>query len=249
MFESFKAFSEGWRFHGRGIRFGFAHLPFLILSICPFFITLALYIMAFYIFIHHADGLLHMIWYAEPGESSRFVGWLYWIYIHVVKWILYLVLLVIMFYSFIVLSNILASPVYDHITTKYERLYYQDAGKQQTSPSAKGLLTVMKEEVKKALLMLLIPLPLLFVPVVGTLLSFVVAAVFIAWDYTDFCLSRDCPLLKDRMRAVWRHKWSLLGFGSPLLIPFLGLAIMPFAILGATTLYFDRMKRAPESKS
>ncbi|MBW1860064.1 MAG: EI24 domain-containing protein [Deltaproteobacteria bacterium] len=93
--------------------------------------------------------------------------------------------------------------------------------------------------------MLIIPIPLLFVPVVGTLLSFVVAAVFIAWDYTDFSLSRDCPLMRDRMGAVWRHKWSLLGFGSPLLIPFLGLVIMPFAILGATTLYFDRIKRAP----
>jgi CysZ protein len=249
MLKPFKAFSEGWRFHGRGIRFGLDHLSFLILSICPFLVTLALYILAFYVFIHHADDLLHMIWYVEPGESSRFVGWLYWTYVHLVKWILYLVVLVIMFYSFIVLSNIVASPLYDRIATKYERLYYQDTGKQQTSPSARGLLTVMKEEVKKALLMLIIPLPLLFVPVIGTILSFVVAAVFIAWDYIDFSLSRDCPLLKDRMRAVWQHKWSLLGFGSPLLIPFLGLLIMPFAILAATKLYFDKMKRAPEIES
>jgi hypothetical protein len=54
MLESITAFSEGWRFHIRGIRFGFGHLSFLILSVVPFLITLALYILAFYMF----DGVV-----------------------------------------------------------------------------------------------------------------------------------------------------------------------------------------------
>ncbi len=242
MFGSFRAFTEGWRFHVRGIRFGFGHLSFLILAVLPFLVTLALYILAFYMFLHHADDLLHMAWNPESAESSELVGWLHWAYMHVVKSIFYLIVLVIMFYTFIVFSNILASPVYDYISTKYERIYCQDALKGPAPPSGKRMLTVMKEEVKKALLMLMIPLPLLFVPVVGTLLSFVVAAIFIAWDYTDFSLSRNCPLLKDRMKAVWQHKMTLFGFGCPLLVPFLGLLLMPFAILGSTKLYFDTMK-------
>jgi len=249
MFQSFRAFSEGSKFHVRGIRFGLSHPSFLILAVLPFLVTLILYIFAFYMFIHHADEVLQMVWHPQTGESSWIVGWLHWTYTHIVKWIIYLIVLVIMFYTFIVLSIVLASPVYDYVSAKYERVYYQNASKGEGTPSGKGVLTVLKEEMKKAILMLIIPIPLIFVPVVGTLLSFVVAAVFIAWDYTDFSLSRDSPLLRDRMRAVWRHKWSLLGFGSPLLIPFLGLVIMPFAILGATTLYFDRMKRAPELQS
>jgi CysZ protein len=221
----------------------------LILAVLPFLVTLTLYIFAFYIFVDHADDLLEMVWSPETGESSWIVGWLHWTYTHIVKWILYFVVLIIMFYTFIVLSIALASPVYDYISTKYESVYYHDAAQEGAAPSGRGLLTVLKEELKKAVLMLIIPIPLIFVPVVGTLLSFLVASVFIAWDFTDFSLARDCPLLKDRMRAVWQHKWSLLGFGSPILIPFLGLVIMPFAILGATTLYFDRMKRAYEPES
>ena len=121
-------------------------------------------------------------------------------------------------------------------------MYYQNARPEQAASPGRGVLTVMKEEVKKAVLMLLIPLPLFFIPVVGAVLSFIVAAVFIAWDYMDFSLSRDCPLLKDRIKAVWRYKLILLGFGCPLLIPFLGLTIMPFAILGSIKLYFDSIK-------
>jgi len=243
VFKSIIALSEGWRFHIRGIRFGFSHLSFLFPSVLPFLVTLALYMFAFYMFTLHADDLLRMVWQIETAESSTYMGRLYWAYMRVVKLLLYLIVLVIMFYTFIVLSNILASPVYDYISIKYELIHYQNTRSEQAAPLAKGLLTVVKEEVKKALLMLIIPLPLLFIPVAGTVLSFIVAAVFIAWDYIDFSLSRDSPLLKDRIKAVWRYKLILLGFGCPLLIPFLGLMIMPFAILGATKLYFDRMKQ------
>jgi CysZ protein len=242
MFEPLKAFSEGWKFHIRGIRFGFSHRSFLILSALPFLFTLALYIFAFYMFILHADDMLRMIWYVDAGGSSTLLGWLYWTYIHVVKFLLYLILLVVMFYTFIVFSNVLASPIYDYISTKYEKMYHRTASPEQVASHRKGVLTVMKEEVKKALLMLVVPLPLFLIPVVGPVLSFIVAAVFIAWDYTDFSLSRDSPLLKDRMKAVWRYKFILLGFGCALLIPFLGLTIMPFAIIGSTKLYYDRIK-------
>jgi CysZ protein len=168
---------------------------------------------------------------------------------HVVRYFLYLILLVVMFYTFLVFSNILASPVYDYISTKYERMYYPNARPDTPAASRRGMLTVMKEEVKKALLMLVIPLPLFFIPAVGPVLSFLVAAVFIAWDYTDFSLSRDCPLLKDRIKAVWRYKVFFLGFGCPLLIPFLGLTMMPFAIIGSTKLYFDRIRETSGVKS
>jgi CysZ protein len=244
MFESLRAFSEGWKFHISGIRFAFQHLSFLGLSLIPFLVTLALYASAFYLFTLYADDLLRMLWHGDTVESSKYVGWLYWAYIHVVKFFLYLIVLVIMFYTFIVLSNIVGSPFYDHISARYERMYCSstDAAK-GTSPS-KGALTAVKEESKKAALMLLVPLPLVFIPVLGQVLGFLVAAAFIAWDYMDFSLSRHCPLLKGRMKTIWRHKFLLVGFGCPLLIPLLGLLIMPFAIFGSTKLYFERIKEA-----
>lgn len=246
MFQAFRAFSEGWRFHIKGIRFGFQHLSFLALSALPFVIALSLYIFAFYLFTLHADDLLRMLWHLENGESSRYVGWLYWAYMHLIKIFLYLIVLVVMFYTFIVISNILASPFYDHLVTKYQRTYHPDAYAAQTKTPEKGMLAVIKEEVKKAAVMLVIPLLLLLIPIIGALLGFLAAAIFITWDYIDFSLAKDCPLLKDRIKALWRHKAFFLGFGCPLLIPFLGLVILPFAILGATRLYFDRIRQSPE---
>lgn len=243
MFKGLRGFSEGWGFHIAGIRLGLNNISLMCLSVLPFLITLSLYIFAFVMFTQHTDTLLSMIWRIESSESSRYVGWLYWAYGHVVKFLLYLVLLVIMLYSFIMLSNVLASPIYNHIVTRYERIYYsQHPRRQGGHTSAKGFLGVVGEEMKKALFMLILPLPFIFVPFIGPLLGFFVAALCVAWDFVDFSLSRDYPMLKDRLKAVWHQKLLLLGFGSPLLIPFFGLLLMPFAILGATALYYGRMK-------
>jgi len=242
MFRSLRAFSEGWRFHVSGIRFGLHHFSFLSLSLLPFVVTLALYISAFYMFTLYADDLLTMIWHPKTGESSQVVGWLYWAYTHVVKFFIYVIVLVVMFYTFILLSNIVASPLYDHISARYERNVEEGVSGEKREFSSRGIWTVIKEELKKAVLMLILPIPFLFIPVVGAMLGFLIAATFIAWDFVDFSLARDCPLLKDRIRAIWRFKSLLLGFGCPLLIPFFGLLIVPFAILGGTKLYFDKIK-------
>jgi len=245
MLRSLRAFSEGWRFHIHGVRFGFGHLSFLGLSLVPFLITLSLYGVAFYVFTLYADHLLGMIWRPETVESSKYLGWLYWAYTHAVKFFLYAIVLAVMFYTFILISNIIGSPIYDHISAKYERHFQQKTPSEGGAPLSKGILTVIKEEAKKALLMLVVPVPFLFIPVVGAVIGFMFAATFIAWDYVDFSLARDCPLLKDRIRVLWRFKSVLFGFGCPLLVPFLGLMIMPFAILGGTKLYFEKIKAAP----
>ena len=245
MLESFKALSEGFRFHAKGIRFAFQHYSFLALSIIPFLVTLTLYVLAFYLFYLYADDLLQMVWHIDTAESSTFLGWLYWAFMHIVKFFLYLVVLVIMFYTFIVLSNVLGSPIYDYISTRYEQLHYDGSPSKKDISLSRGVLMTVKEESKKAVLLLIVPLPLILIPVIGQVLAFIVASVFIAWDYVDFSLSRDCPALKDRIKTIWRHKFLLAGFGFPLLIPLLGLAIMPFAILGSTKLYFDMIKKVP----
>ena len=241
MFHSLKDFSQGFRFHGRGMRFGLKHPSLLGLAVLPFLMTVLLYSFAFYLFTVYSEGLLHTIWHLDPETSGRYVGWLYWVYMHVVKYLLYTVVLIIMFYSFIVLSNILASPFYDHIVTKYAQNYARDRGTAEETGPTKGILGIMKEEVKKAMFMLIIPLILMFIPVIGGLLGFIVAAIFVAWDYVDFSLARDCPLLKDRLGRLWRHKACLVGFGFPLVIPFVGLIMLPFAILGSTLLFHEKI--------
>jgi len=241
MFETVRAFSEGPKYHVEGIKFAFQHPSFFALAALPFIVTLSLYVFGFYLLNTHVDSLLDLIWQVDPEKSSRLIGWLYWAYTHIVKFFVYIVVLAIMFYTFVVFANVLASPFYDHISGKYQRMFHRNQDNAQVSSTTRGILSIMKEEAKKAVFMLLIPLFLIFIPVIGSFLGFVVAAVFIAWDYVDFSLSRDRPLFRDRMRALWHHKFRLMGFGFPLLVPFLGIMVLPFAILGSTKLYYDRI--------
>jgi CysZ protein len=161
---------------------------------------------------------------------------------HIIKFVLYVLLLVVMFYTFIILSNIIASPVYDHISSRYERVVIR--GDKSTEDSLNShMLRVIWEEAKKALFAIAIPLLLILIPVIGPILSFITASVLIAWDYVDYSLSRKTPFFKDRFQLVWGHKMTFLGFGIPLVIPFLGLLVLPFAILGATILYHEILSK------
>jgi CysZ protein len=242
MFQSVKAFSEGLSFHYKGFELAFRHRSLLLLSLVPFIVTLTLYMLAFYWLTLRADDLLNAIWGAGAPEIIQTTGWLHWVYTHVVKYMLYLVLLMIMTYSFCVFSTIVGSPLYDHISSRYELLLHGPQLRGERDRAAMGRLVVIKEEIKKAFIILFIPLFLFFVPIIGNLISLLIAPILIAWDYVDFSLSRDHAFLKDRLAVVWQHKFRLLGFGFPLLIPLIGILLLPFAILGATRLYFERIK-------
>jgi CysZ protein len=244
VFHAIGAFTQGLAFHKKGIGFAFKNPSFLGLAILPFFATLFLYGIGFYLFSSHAESLLNRLWHPDLGQTSSWLGWLYWAYVHIVKFFLYGFLLVVMFYTFIIISNILACPFYDRIAVKYERLRCGLDLKPASGWQEQGIFTVIKEELKKAAFALAVPFALLFIPVVGAFLGFLAAAILITWDYVDYSLSKACPHFKNRLQTVWHHKFSFLGYGVPLVIPFLGLLILPFAILGATMLYHDTMKES-----
>jgi CysZ protein len=146
---------------------------------------------------------------------------------------------------------VIASPFYDYISVRYQRIYHPSVRIEESGSFWSRLLRTIKEELKKALLVLALPLVLLLIPAVGTVLALLAAGICIAWDYLDFSIAREHVLLKERLRVLWRHKFEALGFGLPLLVPFVGLLLLPFAVLGATRLYFDRMRdrRSLESSS
>jgi len=245
MFRPVEEISEAWGYHLKGIKFAFKHVSFLFLSLLPFLITVALYVTLFFVLVHNADYLLDMIWKVKPDESSKYVAWLYWVYMHVIKFTLYLLTFIIMLYTFTVAANLFASPLYDFISTRYERLFTQSSNKEPSLPFFERISRVLKEEIKKSLFVFILPFLVFFIiPVIGFVLSFILAAAFIAWDYIDFSLSRYKPELKERLKTLWRFRYYFFGFGFPLLIPVLNIVFLPFSILGATILYFDKMFRA-----
>jgi CysZ protein len=76
--------------------------------------------------------------------------------------------------------------------------------------------------------------------VVTVPLKFVVTALMIAWDFLDYPLSVRGTTVGGRLRFMGTHFTSVLGFGIAsgclLLVPGIGLLLLPVGVAGATRL-------------
>lgn len=231
-----REFAQGLNAHMDGIRFAFANKRYLPLLLVPFLLTLLLYSVGFYTFTLYVDQILNWLWAPGTTEATGFMATLRWLYVHLLSAILYVLLFAIMYFTYMIIANILASPLYDMIA---ERIGKREEFKhlRQDTAAGIGIFRTVFEELKKALFVLVLPLALLFIPVVGAPLSVILAMVLLAWDFLDFSLSKDEPTFGGRLRFVRQHPLLLLGFGLPLLAPFLHILLYPFAILGSSLLY------------
>jgi CysZ protein len=223
--------------HVRGIRFALAHKGYLLLVAVPFLLTVALFVGGFSWLIASGDRLTALIWMPPASDAGGVLGALSWLYVHVAKYLLYLLSVLLMYFLFMVTANILASPLYDVIAG---RMLARDGSATEASLP---WWRIMAEEVKKAVFIAALPVLLVFVPVAGQLLAPLVAAWLLAFDFLDFAFCRQEPRFAVRLRRAAAQPLTLLGFGLPLLIPVLNLVLFPFAICGATLLYMETLGR------
>lgn len=239
------AFPRGLYAHVRGIRFATARKGYMALAAIPFALTLVLYALGLGLLLANGDLLPGLFWSPQAASAGGAAGALYWLYAHAVKYLLYCLAFVLMYYCFMVTANILAAPLYEHITG---RLANEAVPAGAAAPSSLPFWRSMVEEAKKAVFVAAVPLLLVFVPVVGPLLAPLAAAVLLAFDFVDFSLCRDKPRFADRLRVMVRQPFLLLGFGLPLLIPVVNIVLFPFAILGSTLLYLEMTGRSLPQK-
>ena len=232
-------FFAGLHAHWKGIRFAFGNPVYLPLVAIPFLLTIGLYVAAVFMLDHYDDVLLGALWSFDPQASGEAVGYLHTAYLYVVKFVLYLVLFVLMYFLFMVIANIIASPLYDIISGRIRKRLRPGAPAREAK-----FIRVVLEEIKKAAFVLIIPLLCLLIPVVGAVISIILAMLLIAWDFTDFSMSRDAPRFGERLGRIRKRPFVLLGFGSLLLVPILNFFLFPFAILGGSLLYEERLAPA-----
>ena len=232
-------FFAGLHAHWKGIRFAFGNPVYLPLVAIPFLLTIGLYVAAVFVLDHYDDALLGALWSFDPQASGEAVGFLHSIYLYVVKFLLYLILFVLMYFLFMVIANIIASPLYDILSGRIRNRLRPGAPTRET-----GIIRVVLEEIKKAVFVLVIPLLCLLIPVAGAVISVILAMLLIAWDFTDFSLSRDAPRFGERLARIRKRPFALLGFGCLLLVPILNFFLFPFAILGGSLLYEERLAPA-----
>lgn len=235
----FTTFPKGLAAHVRGIRFALAHKGYLGLCAIPFALTLLLYGLGFWVFASQSDQLLAVLW-SPDAAAGGLAGALAWVYFHVVKYLLYALAFILMYFCFMVTANILAAPLYDHIVGKL----LAQAGVVRAGPEL-SVWRLIVEEAKKAVFVMALPLALMLIPVLGQLLAPVAAAMLLALDFLDYPFCREEGRFGLRLKTLAKRPLLLLGFGLPLLIPFLNIVLFPFAILGGTLLYLETTGRAP----
>jgi CysZ protein len=110
-------------------------------------------------------------------------------------------------------------------------------------------LFLVKQEIPRATIPVLLALLLIITgwltplgPII-TILSSVVAVIFLAWDNTDLTPARQLVPFKERFRSLRQSLLFHLGFGILFLIPVLNILFLSFAPVGATLYQIDKDKK------
>jgi uncharacterized protein involved in cysteine biosynthesis len=155
------------------------------------------------------------------------------------------------------LSTTLAQPISGFALEAIARR--QELALGERPRPAQPLLTSAVRSLVVTLTALAISLPILGVlalvtfafPPAGTVtvpLKFLVTGVAVAYDFLDYPLSVRGAGALERLRFIRRHFAAVVGFGATgallLLVPGIGLLLLPFGVAGATRMVAEADRRA-----
>lgn len=182
-------------------------------------------------------------------------SWLDWL--HWLLWPLFiLTALVVIFYTFTLVANLIASPFNSLLAEQVEKMLAASGAPPPTvTTNWWDILRVPVTELRRLLYFIGWAIPLLvlsFVPPLNALAP-VLWAGFAAWmialEYADYPLgNRGLPF--QQQRTIVRRHWPLaLGFGGMTLaltlVPVLNFLAMPAAVIGSTLMWHQEL---PDSR-
>ncbi len=211
----------------------------------PLFVNVLVFSAAIYFGVTQFEGLMALV-------DSKLPGWLSWL-----DWIFWpifvLVLAVLVFYTFGMLANLIASPFNGLLAEKVELLLTGrslDQGNDYARMLAE-LAPTLLEELRKLLYALLWAIPfllLLFVPVVGPILWFLYTAWVLAVQYSDYPMGNHGLKFREMRQRLRSRRTLSLGFGAAAaglgMVPIVNFIVMPAAVAGATAMWVREFKPA-----
>ena len=194
---------------------------------------------------------------------SQFDGWLEWLmgklpeWLQWLSWIMYLlfvvVLFLVVFFTFSLLANIVASPFNDFLCTAVIRHLTgsnpPDAA-QQGNLIQQAIKSISDEAGKFAYFIIrALPLLILFIIPGVNLAAPAIWFVFTAWmlsrEYLEYPMSQYQLDFSRQKLELSNRKMLSLGFGASVsvftMIPFVNFLVMPAAVAGASALYVEKM--------
>lgn len=192
---------------------------------------------------------LDLAWYAKIGIFFKNA------FVHVLKFLLGFIVVIITGIAFFVVSQIIAAPFYDALCEKIEELYTKGKiAEISIWQSIKDIPSVILVEAQKLLILVAVPLMLLvlnLIPGIGSVIYVITAGAFTSAAYgagfVDFIQAVKMQSFHARFMFARKHFFTLMGFGIPVLIPFINLFITPLMVTGGTLLYLDKSKSRSQS--
>ncbi len=215
------------------------------LSIIPIFLTFIVLLMAYgsflYFFISHISQYLPS---KEGGEVfmniARFTVTIFGS----------LLVAVLMVFLFLPVSSLICIPFNDLISVETESLLLgtqtQVRNEDFFYETKVGLKEVLKLLVFK-LLILIIALPLNFIPVVGNILFLFIFSMVTAIDFLDIVMARKKYSLKEKFYFIKLNILPFIMFSIPFIllfwIPLIQILIIPCAAIGGTRFFLEAKKK------
>ena len=177
----------------------------------------------------------------------------YWVTLYYFLWVLaFAFTAVVVFFTFTVVGNIIASPFNDLLSERTEELLTNTINDEPFALStfSRDALTAILQECKKMVVFVLLMLAVLLfnlVPGIGNAIYAVLATLvtlyFLSIEYLSFVMGRKRLGFKEQRRFI-SGRWRLMGGFScgvllMLAIPLLQLLCIPMAVIGATRIYCE----------
>jgi CysZ protein len=238
-------FSRGFFAPFRSVRI-LRHNPRLIQYILiPFMINTIVFSAAVYLGLDFFGGTV--VEYIPQGE-----GW-YWALLYWFLWVVAVLLTaVLVFFSFTVVGNLLASPFNELLSERTEEVL---SGAVNDEPFTVGRFlrdawqTILMEAKKMWIFVVIMVfiLPLNLLPGVGnslyTILAVSLTLFFLCFEYLGFVLVRKRQFFREQKNYIFARKFLMLGFAcgvmALLAIPFFQLLCIPLAVIGVTRLWCE----------
>jgi len=217
------------------------HRRLLAVAAVPLGLNLLLYFAALALVVHYYEEWFGLF-FAQPQAWYWLVGYV------VLRLAAFVLLLAALMFSFVFVGTALAAPFLEVLSVRVERLL-QDPEALTPVPPLSWLRDLVRALGHAVLLLLLwIGLfPLSFLPGLGHAFWLVGSWVLLAYNFAAFALERRRLSFREQWRWLLREWAATLGFGAAvfvlLLLPLVGLVLLPTAAVGGTLLVLEIDRR------
>jgi CysZ protein len=230
---------NGIRYNLRGLMLGLKTPKLLMLGIARFVVLLVFAVAGAALALSYYDEVLRLIW-VKP--ESLWIVWLWYL----VSWLTALLMMGISTVLAYLVAQILFCVVIMDLMSRITEK--QITGKVVDAPDGslfRQLLFLIRQEIPRAVIPMLL---LLVIMVLGwltplapvlSIISTVLAAVFLAWDNTDLVPARRMTPFSKRFSWLMKTFLFHLGFGLLFLIPVANILLLSFAPVGATLFHAE----------